>query len=180
MSYGIVSVCGWLFLFFAMTSMTGCGKERDSIKSSTAGRTVSGYRLVPETYGEDRRDALRIKRDTARGRLWVLSLRKNNHVRVYDTVNKNLIREITLPSWYVIEDSCMPDLILDRSGSAFISSNVQAKLWQIDADSFEVREREISLRGTGFSARAMPECFLRSMPGQAGFSAKCLSAGRPT
>ena len=158
MSHGIVSVCGWLVLFFAMTSMTGCSKGL--AQDSTAGRTGSDYPLLLETYGEDERDALRIKRDTARGRLWVLSLRKSNHVRVYDTANKKLIRQITLPSWFVIEEAtCMPDLILDRSGSAFISSNVQARLWRIDADSFEVRVHEFSLRGReeremGFGALA--------------------------
>jgi hypothetical protein len=175
MSQGIVSVCGWVVLLFAITVTAGCGKERDSAQRSTAGRTGTDY-LMPEapaqfsmagrtsidypllleTYGEDERDAIRIKTDPARGRLWLLGI---EHVRVYDTVTKKLIRQIALPGWSVLRFACVPNLALDRSGSAFVSSNVQAKLWRIDANSFEVKEHEISLRGreewdTGFGALA--------------------------
>jgi hypothetical protein len=50
-------------------------------------------------------------------------------------------------------------MVLDSSGSAIISSNVQARLWRIDAESFDVKEHEISLHGreqwdTGFGALA--------------------------
>ena len=104
----------------------------------------------------DGRDALRIRTDTARSRVWVLGL---DNVRVYDTVKKRLIRQIELPSWSVARLACMPDMALDRSGSAFISSNAQPRLWRIDADSFEVKVHEISLHGreqwdVGFGALA--------------------------
>jgi len=137
MSNGNVSVCGWVILLFAMTVMAGCSNEGNRDRM-------------------DERDALRIKTDTARNRLWVLGL---DNVRVYDTVKKKLIRQMELPNWSVARFVCMPDLALDRSGSAFISSNVQAKLWRIDADSFEVKEHEISLQGrerwdVGFGALA--------------------------
>jgi hypothetical protein len=80
-----------------------------------------------------------------------------DNVRVYDTVKKKLIRRIELPNWSVARIVCMPDMALDRSGSAYISSNAQPRLWRIDADSFEVKEHEISLHGreqwdTGFGA----------------------------
>ena len=82
-----------------------------------------------------------------------------DNVRVYDTVKKKLIRRIELPNGSVARFICDPDMVLDSSGSAFISSNVQAKLWRIDADSFEVKEHEISLHGReqwdiGFGALA--------------------------
>ena len=53
----------------------------------------------------------------------------------------------------------MPDIALDRAGSAFISSNSQSKLWRVDANSFKVKEYEISLLGKerwdiGFGALA--------------------------
>jgi hypothetical protein len=53
----------------------------------------------------------------------------------------------------------MPDMVLDRTGSAYISSNVQPKLWRIDADSFQVSELDIRLQGrenwdVGFGALA--------------------------
>jgi hypothetical protein len=91
------------------------------------------------------RDALRIRTDALRNRLWVLTL---DEVRIYDTAppRKRLIRKIALPNWSVVgfRHVCMPDMALDRAGSAFISSNAQARLWRIDADSFDLKEYEIS------------------------------------
>jgi len=128
----------WMVLFLVASVMAGCGKEGN-----------------PE-YGLDERGALRVKTDPARSRVWVLGL---DNVRVYDTVKKRLIRQIELPSWSVARLVCMPDMALERSGSAFISSNAQSRLWRIDADSFEVKMHEISLHGReqwdiGFGALA--------------------------
>jgi len=108
----------------------------------------------PETAREE--GSLRSRTDTVRGRLWVLGL---DDVRVYDVASGRLIRQITLPNWSVARFVCQPDLALDRSGAATVSSNVQARLWRIDAGSFEVKEREIVLQGrerwdTGFGALA--------------------------
>ena len=155
MSNRIDSVCGWLILVFAMTVMAGCGNDGIPTQASTAGRTDRDNPLL-EAYGTVERDALRVKTDAARGRHWVLGL---DHVRVYDSVTKKLLRQIALPSWMVIRTICDPDLILDRSGSAIVSSNVHAKLWRIDGDSFEVKAQEISLPGrenweVGFGALA--------------------------
>ena len=137
------AIFGWLILLIAMTAMAGCSKERDPAQGSTAGRTGNDNALL-ETYAIGGRDALRARTDTARSRLWVLGL---DDVRVYDTVKKRLIRRIELPSWSVARFICGPDMVLDSSGSAIISSNVQARLWRIDADSFEVKEHEIRLHG---------------------------------
>jgi len=128
----------WMILLLAASVMAGCGKEGN-----------------PE-YAMSERDALRIRTDTGRGRTWVLGL---DDVRVYDTASKELIRRIALPNWSVARFICEPDIALDKSGSAFISSNVQARLWRIDADSFEVKAHEISLLGRerwdiGFGALA--------------------------
>jgi len=125
-----------MVLFLVAGVVAGCGKEGN-----------------PE-YGMDERDALRVMTDTARNRRWVLGL---DDVRVYDAVKNRLIRKIVLPSWSVARFICNPDMVLDGLGSAYISSNVQAKLWRIDAESFEVKEHEISLHGrerwdTGFGA----------------------------
>jgi len=127
-----------------MTAIAGCSKERDPAQFSTAGGHAGGDRPLPETYWKSEREIFRAKVDTARSTLWVLGL---DDVRVYDTVKKELVRQIELPNWSVARFACMPDLALDRSGSAFISSNVQAKLWRIDVDSFEVNEHEIRLHG---------------------------------
>ena len=150
------SLIGGFILVLAMTAIAGCSKERPSTQASTASRAASVKSVVLETYGEDERDAIRIRTDTARARLWVLGLEQ---VRVYDTVTKNLIREVALPNWTVRRFVCEPNLALDRSGSAFISGNVTPTIWQIDADSFQVKEHEIRLQGkehwdTGFGALA--------------------------
>ena len=152
------AVCGWLILLVAMTVMTGCSNEGNPTQGATAGHADSNKALL-EKYGKGERDALRVRTDTARSRLWVLGL---DNVRVYDTVKKKLIRRIELPSGSVARFICDPDMVLDSSGSAFISSNVQAKLWRIDAESFEVKEHEISLHGreqwdTGFGALAFAQ-----------------------
>lgn len=138
-----------------MTVIAGCGNERNPAQGPSAGR-AGNSNVLPETCGAGERDALRTRTDTARGRLWVLGL---DDVCVYDAAGKKLIRRIALPNWSVLRFVCMPDLALDRSGSAFVSSNVQARLWRIDADNFEVKEHEITLLGrerwdTGFGALA--------------------------
>jgi hypothetical protein len=102
--------------------------------------------------GEQR--ALRVKVDLARNRLWVLGL---EHVYVYDINGKQLIRRVALPAWSVAGIKCSPDMILDRSGSAFISSNAEPRLWKIDAEDFSIKEHEIRLLAregwdTGFRA----------------------------
>ena len=153
MSNRIVSVCGWLSLLFAVTVMTGCSNESNPTQSLTAGRTGNDNAL-PEKWGISVRDALRVKTDTARSRLWVLGL---DNVRVYDTVKKRLIRQIALPNWSTVHFVCPPDMALDPSGSALVSSNAQPRLARIDASSFELTEYEIRLHererwDTGFGA----------------------------
>jgi hypothetical protein len=128
----------WIVLFLAASVIAGCGKEGN-----------------PE-YRMDERESLRFRTDASRNRLWVLGV---DDVRVYDAAKNQLIGKVVLPGWSVARFVCMPDMGLDRSGSAFISSNAQSRLWRIDADSFEVKVHEISLHGreqwdTGFGALA--------------------------
>jgi hypothetical protein len=155
MSNRIAAIRSGLILLFTTTAMAGCGIDGISAHNSPAGRTDSAD-LQMESYGMIERDALRIRKDTLRNRLWVLTL---DEVRVYDTAKnrKRLIRKIELPNWSVAQFICNPDMVLDSSGSAIISSNVQAMLLLIDADSFELKAREITLREreqweTGFRA----------------------------
>jgi hypothetical protein len=113
-----------------------------------------GALLKRHERGEQR--ALRVKVDMARNRLWVLGL---EYVYVYDTIAKQLIRRIALPAWSVAGIKCSPDMILDQSGSAFISSNAEPKLWKIDAEDFSIKEHAIRLHAkegwdTGFGALA--------------------------
>jgi len=93
-----------MVLLLVASVIAGCGREGG-----------------PE-YAMDERDSLRIRTDASRSRHWVLGL---DHVRVYDTASKKLIRQITLPNWSVARFICEPDIALDKSGSAFVSSNVE-------------------------------------------------------
>lgn len=151
----IAAIRSGLISLVTVAAMAGCGIDGISAHNSPAGRT-DGADLQMESYGMIERDALRIRKDTLRNRLWVLTLEE---VRVYDTAKnrKRLIRKIELPNWSVAQFICNPDMVLDSAGSAIISSNVQARLLLIDGDSFELRAREITLREreqweTGFRA----------------------------
>ena len=127
----------WMVMLMVASMMAGCSN-----------------REYPTEAGG--RDALRVMPDTARNRLWVLGL---EGVQVYDTGKNRLIRKVELPGWSVVRYVCPPDIALDRSGSAYISSNVLSKLWLVDAGSFKVEERPITLHDreqwdVGFGALA--------------------------
>ena len=99
---------------------------------------------------------LRVRMDEARGRLWVLRLKD---VSVYDAATKTLISRVRLRNWLVARFYCPPDLAIDGNGDAIVSSNVQSRLWRIDARDFRVQEQRIRLEGrelwdVGFGALA--------------------------
>lgn len=122
---------GWL-AFIAVAALAGCGQERFSAQGSVS---------APAATQAGEPDVLRVRTD-ARNRRWVLAV---DGVRVYE--GRMLIRRIVLPNWSIARSVCLPDLALDRAGSAVIASNVQAKLWRVDADTFAVTEHEIGLQG---------------------------------
>lgn len=104
---------------------------------------------------------LRVRLDVRRDRLWVLDV---GRVHVVDLVTNRRIRTIALPNWMFSahEDLCLPDLQLDEHGAAFVSDNVQPKLWRIDPQDFSVYERTVRLNAfrnvdAGFSALAIGE-----------------------
>jgi hypothetical protein len=88
--------------------------------------------------------ALRVRSDRVRDRNWALTL---DHVEVYDRVTRRLIRRIDLPPWWVADRVCQPDIVFDARGTAFISHNIEPKLWQIHADTFELKEHAFRLVG---------------------------------
>jgi hypothetical protein len=173
MSNRIVLIRGWLILLFTVTAIAGCGDLEKSSQNSSAGRADSAE-LRPDLQGISERDILRIREDLPRNRLWVLAL---DEVRVYNTATtgKRLIRKIALPSWSVVgfRNVCMPDMALDRAGSAFISSNGQSRLLRIDADRFDLKDYAISFDermglDIGFGALAFAAdgtLFARATPG---------------
>lgn len=134
MSRRIVIACIWWFSILAAIATAGCGPEVDPAQGPAASRGGQGDILY---------DGFRIRRDGARNRIWLLGL---DDVRVYDG-QMRLIRKIALPNWSVAGFACDPDMVLDGSGSAIVSSNAQARLWRIDAGTLEVREHPITLLG---------------------------------
>jgi hypothetical protein len=144
----IIIACIWWIAIFAAMVMTGCSQEKMSVQGPAAVRPGDSDIL---------RDGYRIRRDAARNRIWLLGL---DDVRVYDAGSKRLITKIALPGWSVARFACDPDMVLDGSGSAIISSNVQPRLWRIDADSLEVSDHTIRLQDrenwdVGFAALAI-------------------------
>ena len=147
MSKRIIIACIWWSVIVAAMAVAGCSRE--GVHAQVPAAIRGGDEVL--------HDGFRIRRDAARNRIWLLGL---DNVRVYDGQSKRLIRTIALPSWSVARLACDPDMVLDRSGSAIVSSNVQSRLWRVDADSFEVREHPITLQGrerwdVGFAALAI-------------------------
>ncbi len=141
----IVAFIWWIAMLVAMLT-AGCSWD---VPAQGPAATRAGHSSVLQ-------DGIRVRRDTVRNRIWLLGL---EDVRVYDAASERLIRRVALPSWSVARNACDPDMILDESGSAIISSNVQARLWRIDGGTFTVSEREITLQGrenwdVGFAALA--------------------------
>ena len=149
MNTGIACISRWLILIATLAMAAGCGDGRTPARAPAE----RGNALQMESP-QIARAVLRVRRDVERNRLWVLSA---NDVRIYDATWKRLIRKVELPNWSVAAFVCNPDLGLDASGAAIVSSNVQSRLWRIDANSFTVIEREIRLHereqwDTGFGA----------------------------
>ena len=141
----IIASILWISIL-AATVMAGCSQDQRAAQGQAE---FSG--------GDVLQDGFRIRRDAARNRIWLLGL---DNVRVYDGQSRRLIRTIALPSWSVVRSGCDPDMVLDASGSAIVSSNVQPRLWRIDAGSLEASEHLITLEGrerwdVGFGALAV-------------------------
>lgn len=145
-----------LILLAALAATTACNAGLDP-QAATLAQADRESTQLHKRYKEDERYALRIRTDTARGRIWMLGT--GYQVRIYDQESKRLLRQIRLPGWLVVKTPCMPDLVLDRTGSAYVSSNVSAWLWRIDAASFQVWVHEVRMPGrealdVGFGALA--------------------------
>ena len=113
-------------------------------------------REIMQRHARGNLQALRTRTDAERQRLWVLT---SEHVHVYDMNTLELVRRVPLPDWPVAEFVCPPDIALDASGAAFVSSNVQARLFEIAPVTFETKEHELELVSTrkldvGFGALA--------------------------
>lgn len=98
---------------------------------------------------------LRIRPDAERNLLWVLD---HQGVAIHNNTSGRLVQRIALPGWVVAgrQFGCPPDLALDSSGRAIVSSNVLPVLWRIEPARFEVDKIELALdadqdKDVGFS-----------------------------
>lgn len=84
-----------------------------------------------------------VRVDAARNRRWVLELES---LTVYDDTNGRRLRRLILPDWVLAGEgyACPPDLVLDSSGAAFVSSNVLPMLWRVGSQRFEVTRIELT------------------------------------
>jgi hypothetical protein len=135
-------VCNRALLAVALCTAAAACTERQSgdvasVHSEQRARHASVDRLDDPTL-------LRTRIDRLRNRIWHL---KNDAVAVHDLVDGRLVHTIALLTWSVASGVCLPDLVLDESGSAIVASNAHPTLWRIDGSSFEVREYEIRLLG---------------------------------
>ena len=156
---GIVLFRGWLFRVLVVTAMTGCSDAENPARNALTEHDRDAE-LQLDLRTASGAEILRVREDAPRKRLWVLT---PDEVRVYDTarMSRQLIRKIALPRWSVISvrHVCMPDMILDATGSAFVSSNAQARLLRIDVEIFNLQDYEINFpatagRDNGFGALA--------------------------
>lgn len=148
MSTRIIAACILWASILTAIALAGCSQET-APSQGTATALAAGADAL--------QDGLRLRRDDARQRIWVLGL---DDVRVYDARGKRLVKQIVLPGWSVARFICNPDMVLDSSGSAIISSNAQARLWRVDGNTFELTVREIRMHereqwDVGFGALAL-------------------------
>lgn len=104
------------------------------------------YAAVIEQLVKNTSDTVRVRLDSARGRLWLLA---SDHVAVYDTDRRVQLHRIALPVWTVADFICAPDLALDAHGRAYISNNVQPIIVQIDLDNVRVIEHRLDVVSAG-------------------------------
>lgn len=127
---------------------------------------VAAAMLLPACDGSVRREGppevgLEIVRvDLAHNRRWVL---RKDALTVYDHMNGRRLRQIILPDWVLAgpKDGCAPDIVLDASGAALVSSNVLPVLWRVDPQRFQLTrialeletdtDREVGFTGLSFS-----------------------------
>ena len=85
-----------------------------------------------------------VRVDGTHNRRWVL---EKDSLAVYDDLNRRRLRRVVLPDWVLAgpDDSPAPDMVLDRGGAAYVSSNVLPVLWRVDPRRFEITRIDLVL-----------------------------------
>ncbi len=146
--------CRGIAFVLVVSAMFACGTQlcagpdlllhtaSDDVAPATPRALAASDRAILENHHAGDAKALRARPDRQRERLWVLTL---DEVYVYDTRKRERIRRIRLPEWFVADFMCAPDMVLDKSGTAFVSNNVQPRVVEIAGDDFEVKEYQLRL-----------------------------------
>lgn len=135
-------LCQFVILSFLIT---GCSEPPDAIAADKVHAVETNpAAAIPFAKRIDSDPIYRVRVDHQRGRYWVLG---DDHVQVYSATDKRLIARVTIPGWNVAGRVGLPDLALDRSGAALVSSNAVPMLWRIDPDQFSVTRKDILLQG---------------------------------
>jgi hypothetical protein len=142
-------------LSFAFAGCDGSPK----LASAEPARVPSS--AAPPRWHDGELPALRFQLDAARNQLWILD---GAGVDVFDVTERLHKRRIAIPGWIWVDEpySCTPDLALEPSGVALVSSNVLPTLWRIDPETFAVRRYELALdadpdKDVGFTGLAFAE-----------------------
>lgn len=127
-----------------------------------AAAALAATMLVSGCDGSVRRDGPTaellevVRADTKGNRRWVLNA---DSLSVYDNVSRRRLRRIELPGWILAGPlhACAPDMVLDSTGAAIVSSNVVPVVWRIDPQRFEVTRIALKLsadsdKDIGFTA----------------------------
>jgi hypothetical protein len=82
--------------------------------------------------------------DEARGRVWLLT---QSGVVMVDLNAARHFRRVPLPGWMWVGEpgGCLPDLAVGPKGEVVVSSDVVAKLWRIDPETFQVSQHALAL-----------------------------------
>lgn len=131
-------------------------------KLFTAAAALAATSLLSACDGSVRREGPSaellevIRADTQGNRRWVLN---QDSLSVYDHVSRRRLRRLELPDWMLAGPlhACAPDMVLDSSGAAIVSSNVVPVVWRIDPQRFEITRIALTLnadsdKDIGFTA----------------------------
>jgi hypothetical protein len=146
----------WLAPALSLAFLAACDGAPDA--------KPDGKRRALDERLDGRLEALRVQADVARNRLWVLH---GDGVYVYEITTRRQIGRFALPEWMFVREAfnCAPDLALDPSGAAIVSSNVRTVLWRLDPERFAVRRQELALdtdrdKDVGFTGLAFADGLL--------------------
>ncbi len=149
--YPGISLRRWLAPALSVAFLAACDGGPDA--------KPDGNRRALEHRSEGRLEALRVQVDAARNRLWVLH---GDGVYVYEITTRRRIGRVGM---FVGEPAdCAPDLALDPSGAAIVSSNVRAVLWRLDPERFEARRHELARDTDRHKAPVRGACGLARHP----------------